>query len=171
MSLLVYNLTAAPLALNNGLLGIPKTVIPASTAGAGVRGEPWYASGDELQGLDATAYAALQTQQDAGLVTFEWQAFEEYPTGALQVLSYAIGPQITAAATIAPTSLIHHVTGATPIATITPPWGNFKGDLTLIPDSAFTTVTGGNIARATTAVLNVALKMTFDGTSWYPSYV
>jgi hypothetical protein len=85
MSLLVYNLTAAPLTLNNGLLGAPKTVIPASTAGAGVRGEPWYASGDELEGLDATAYAALQTQQSSGLVAFEWQFAPEYPTGTLVV--------------------------------------------------------------------------------------
>ena len=85
MSLLVYNLTAAPLALNNGLLGIAKTVIPASTAGAGVRGEPWYASGDELEGLDATAYAALQTQQLSALFAFEWTDAPEYPTGTLYV--------------------------------------------------------------------------------------
>jgi len=59
MSLLVYNLTAAPLVLANGL----STTIPASTAGAGVRGRPWYASGGELKGLTAPQYIALQAQQ------------------------------------------------------------------------------------------------------------
>jgi len=83
MSLLVYNLTAAPLVLANGL----GTTIPASTAGAGVRGEPWYASGAELNGRSVPEYTALQAQQDAGLVAFEWQAFEEYPTYPLLVAS------------------------------------------------------------------------------------
>ena len=87
MSLLVYNLTAAPLVLANGLLGVPKTTIPASTSGAGVRGEPWYASGDELEGLDATAYAALQLQQTSGLVAFEWSDAPEYDTYPLYVAS------------------------------------------------------------------------------------
>ena len=59
MSLLVYNLTAAPLLLANGL----STPIPASTAGVGVRGKPWYASGNELNGRSALEYTALQAQQ------------------------------------------------------------------------------------------------------------
>ena len=58
MSLLVYNLTAVPLVLANGL----STTIPASTAGVGVRGLPWYASGNELNGRSAPEYAALQAQ-------------------------------------------------------------------------------------------------------------
>ena len=81
MSLLVYNLTAAPLVLANGL----STTIPASTAGLGARGEPWYASGNELSGRSGAEYLALQAQQAAGNVTFEWQTFEEYPTYALIV--------------------------------------------------------------------------------------
>jgi hypothetical protein len=168
MSLLVYNLTAAPLVLANGL----STTIPASTAGAGARGEPWYASGDELNGRSGAEYLALQAQQDAGDVTFQWQSYEEYPTPGLSILPYAVGPLIVAAATIAPTTLISHVTGATVIKTITPPWSNFEGDLTLIPDDVggFATDTGGNIAKATAATQFRALKMTFDGTSWYPSY-
>lgn len=73
--------------------------------------------------------------------------------------------------TIAPTTSLHHVTGVGSIQTITIPFTGFVGSITLIPDGAFTTVTGGNIARATTAVLSQALIMTYDGTSWYPSYV
>jgi hypothetical protein len=60
MSLLVYNLTTAPLVLANGL----STTIPASTAGVGARGIPWYASGNELNGRSALEYTALQAQQD-----------------------------------------------------------------------------------------------------------
>ena len=87
-----------------------------------------------------------------------------------------VGTQITAAATITPTTPIVHVTGATPIATITVPAGMATagngGQITLIPDSAFTTLATGNIALASTAVLNRALIMTWDNTAakWYPAY-
>ncbi len=84
MSLLVYNLTAAPLTLANGLA----TVIPASTAGAGVRGLPWYAS-NELKGRSGTEYTAVQAQQDAGLVVFQWSDVPEYPVGTLVVEAVA----------------------------------------------------------------------------------
>ena len=83
MSLLVYNLTAVPLVLANGL----STTIPASTAGAGVKGEPWYASGNELEGRSVPEYTTLQAQQAAGLVTFEWQFAPEYDTYPLFVAS------------------------------------------------------------------------------------
>jgi hypothetical protein len=84
-----------------------------------------------------------------------------------------VGAILTAAATIAPTNAVHHVTGATAISTITPPSGLAKGSkLTLIPDAASgqSTTTGGNIALGTTMVQNKALILTWDGTSWYPSY-
>jgi len=81
MSLLVYNLTAAPLVLANGL----STTIPASTAGAGVRGRPWYASGNELNGRSGAEYLALQAQQTSNLVAFEWEQSPDYPTPGLQV--------------------------------------------------------------------------------------
>ena len=74
MPLLVYNLTTAPLTLANPL----KTVIPPSTAGLGARGEPWYSSGAELQGLAVSDYTNLQAQVDAGLVSYEWSASPEY---------------------------------------------------------------------------------------------
>lgn len=72
--------------------------------------------------------------------------------------------------TIAPTTALHHVTGAGSIQSITIPFAGFVGSITLIPDGAFTTVTGGNIAIASTAVVGKALTMTYDGTAWYPSY-
>jgi hypothetical protein len=82
----------------------------------------------------------------------------------------SVGPQITAAATIAPTNGIHHCTGATPIATITVPWPGFTGTIALVPDSAFTTVATGNISLASTAVVNKTLFLAFDGSKWNPSY-
>jgi hypothetical protein len=72
--------------------------------------------------------------------------------------------------TIAPTAGIHHVTGTGSIKTITPPVTGFVGSITLIPDGYFTTATGGNIGRASAAALGMTLIMTYDGTSWYPSY-
>ncbi|CAB4150491.1 hypothetical protein UFOVP1332_8 [uncultured Caudovirales phage] len=81
---------------------------------------------------------------------------------------------LAANTTIAPTTNVVRITSLTAaIQTITPPWGDFPGTITLIPKVAFTTVTGGNIGLATNAnVLNKALIMTyssFDNT-WYPSY-
>jgi hypothetical protein len=42
----------------------------------------------------------------------------------------------------------------------------------LIPTGIFTTTTAGNIALASTAVVNKALYMIYDPTTakWYPSY-
>jgi hypothetical protein len=87
MSLLVYNLTASPLTLNNGV----GTIIPPSGTSEGVRGKPWYSSGNELQGRFVAEYIALQAQQDQGLVSFVWPNYAEYPTPGLVV---QIGAQV-----------------------------------------------------------------------------
>jgi hypothetical protein len=84
-----------------------------------------------------------------------------------------VGAQLTAAATITLTNKVHHVTGATQITTINLPAGAAKGATwILIPDAASgqSTGTGGNIALASTLVQNKALQLTWDGTSFYPSY-
>jgi len=83
---------------------------------------------------------------------------------------------IASATTIAPTSPVFHVTGTATVSTITPPTGctaaGWSCKIMIIPDGAFLTATGGNIALATTAVVNRVLEMIYDpGTSlWYPSY-
>lgn len=81
---------------------------------------------------------------------------------------------LAADTTIAPTTNVVRITSLTnPIATITPPWGDFPGTITLIPKVAFTTTAAGNIALATNAnVLNKALIMTYSSfdNKWYPSY-
>lgn len=83
-------------------------------------------------------------------------------------------PTVASAATIAPTTSAAFVSGTAAIATITPPTslGSFGNQITLIPTGAFTTVATGNIALASTAVVNRALIMTYDATTtkWYPSY-
>jgi hypothetical protein len=89
----------------------------------------------------------------------------------------ALGTAIASATTIAPTGAgVFHVTGTTPIATMTPPTGctttGQPCQITLIPDGLWTTTTGGNFAIATTAVVSKALVETFDNATakWYPSY-
>jgi hypothetical protein len=78
---------------------------------------------------------------------------------------------IATATTIAATGSIFHITdAATPIQGILLPYAGFVGSITLLPDAAFTTITGGNIALGTTAVIGKALIMTYDGSAWYPSY-
>jgi hypothetical protein len=81
---------------------------------------------------------------------------------------------LSSSGTIAPTLPIHFVSGTTTISTITAPFpiSTTGGQITLIPTGAWSTNTAGNIALATTAVVNKALTMTWNsGTSkWYPSY-
>ncbi len=72
--------------------------------------------------------------------------------------------------TIAPTASMHHITGTGSIQNITVPATSFVGCEDFIPDAIFTTVTGGNIALGSTAVVGRVLRECFDGTSWYPSY-
>lgn len=89
------------------------------------------------------------------------------------IVNKSVGAQITAATTIAPTSNVQHITGATAVSTITLPAGAAAGWVfTLIPDdvSGQSTTTGGNIALGSTLVQHKALILTYDGTSFYPSY-
>jgi hypothetical protein len=81
---------------------------------------------------------------------------------------------IPSANTIAPTNPITFVSGTQLISTITPPtlFTVTGGQITLIPTGAWSTNLTGNIALATTGVVNRALIMTYDATTqkWYPSY-
>lgn len=104
-------------------------------------------------------------------------------TGTLTFPSFSVSGTIATSApagtlasatTIAPTQVVSFVSGTTAIATITPPSPISAGGgiIVLIPTAAFTTNTLGNIALASTAVINKALIMTYDSTTtkWYPSY-
>jgi hypothetical protein len=88
---------------------------------------------------------------------------------------WVMGTAIASAATIAPANGVVHVTGTTQINTITAPSGCLSGYaclVRLIPDGLWTTGTSGNIALATTAVVNRPLDLTYDQATlkWYPSY-
>jgi hypothetical protein len=86
-----------------------------------------------------------------------------------------IGTAIASATTIAPISAIVHVTGTTPISTLLVPSGcTIAGQgchVTLIPDGAWSTTTGGNIAIGSAAVVGQSLVMTYDPATalWYPN--
>lgn len=90
-----------------------------------------------------------------------------YPPG-FEVLRSPGGAQITvvgatlaSAATIAPVSLITHVTGVASIATITPPYAEFTGVIFLIADGAWTWTAAGNITVAATTVATVGKAYPF----------
>lgn len=90
------------------------------------------------------------------------------------VATGATAPTIASASTIAPTKSVTFVSGVTTINTITAPAGIAAagGQITIIPTGLWSTGTSGNIALATTAVVNKALIMVYDAqtTKWYPSY-
>jgi hypothetical protein len=85
--------------------------------------------------------------------------------------SFGASSVLASATTIAPTNAVHHISGTTAIATITvPAFCSPTCTLYLIPDGLFTTTTAGNISLASTAVVNKALVMVYDGTKFNPSY-
>ena len=82
-------------------------------------------------------------------------------------------PTLASAATITPTLKVCFVSGTTTINTIDKPADFVNGgQITLIPKGLWSTGTSGNIALATTAVVNRALVLTFDVVTnkRYPSY-
>jgi hypothetical protein len=119
-----------------------------------------------INGLSAIERMRIDS---AGVVTF---------TGSLKfknaLTTTTAASTIASATTIAPTAYITFVSGTTAIATITAPstMTGGGGQIVLIPTGAWTTNTTGNIALATTAVVNRALTLTYDSTTtkWYPSY-
>jgi len=85
-----------------------------------------------------------------------------------------IGPAIASATTVAPTALIHHVTGTTAIVNITPPDTAFSGLVIFIADGIWTWTAAGNIAvlGTVTAALKVVIFVYDPATAkWYPSSV
>lgn len=77
-----------------------------------------------------------------------------------------------ASATVTPPAQTFKISGTSAITTIATPAGWKAGMcLNIIPTGNFTTSTsGGNIAKASTAVTGRVLKMCFGGVLWYPSY-
>jgi hypothetical protein len=78
------------------------------------------------------------------------------------------GPAIASAATITVSHPVHKITGTAEITTINPPFTGFVGKILLIATAAFTTATGGNVAKAFTAVASEGTEWYYDGSTWYP---
>ncbi len=86
-------------------------------------------------------------------------------------LALATGATVASGTKVTATGQVFAVSGTAAIATIDVPWaGTFTGPLVLIPTGAWTTNTTGNIALASTAVVNKAMIMTYVNSKWYPSY-
>jgi lysophospholipase L1-like esterase len=152
-------------ACGNGSVSMTGSFNLCAGQGANV-GASTASSAQVLSGTNSTG----GTFQFSNINFLDWQG-----NGNINLIKRTVGSAIAAAATIAPTNALTHITGTTAIDTITVPTvvvsgGSFRGCLTLIPDAAFTTTTAGNIAAASTAVVNKALEMCYDGTKWYPSY-
>lgn len=89
------------------------------------------------------------------------------------IIMHQNGSVIAAATTITPVAAQFHVNGTTAIVNITAPAACISGcEIVVIPDAVWTTTTAGNIALATTAVVNRAIKFVYDAVAvkWYPSY-
>ena len=101
-------------------------------------------------------------------ITLSWvpgfQNYAQYPRVTAAVAS--------AAGTITPSGPLFHVTGTAAITGFVIPVGFQYGSFSIIPDGGFTTTTAGNIAIASTAVVNKLLTFTWDDTNskFVPSY-
>lgn len=120
----------------------------------------------------------LDTGTNNASHTMQWENvnfLDDSGNASFKTVGVQSVPTIASAATIAPTSSLIKVSGTTAITTITPPvvaqnGAAFRGCIKIIPTGAFTTATGGNIALASTAVVNRVMDECYDGTQWYPSY-
>lgn len=84
-----------------------------------------------------------------------------------------VGSTVASATTITPTGTYFVVSGTTAIATITVPAGWAPGmAIEIQPSGVFATTTAGNIGLVSSAsVVGRVMRLTWDGTKWWPSYV
>jgi hypothetical protein len=97
----------------------------------------------------------------------------EYPERfAVGGLSNSImGGDLASGATIAPTALIHNVTGAAAVVNITPPWPAFGGLVIFVAQGIFTWTAAGNIAVAgTSTAVGRCVGFVYNPVTakWYP---
>lgn len=92
----------------------------------------------------------------------------EWSNTASYWYSSPTGSALTSAATITPTSALHHVTGTVSVTTIATTNVPATGALTLVCDAACVFGTGGNISVGFTGVANSSYEFVWDGTAWRP---
>lgn len=81
-----------------------------------------------------------------------------------------IGPLLQSQDSLTVTAKYHHVAGTAAIKHIVVPPTFSGGEVKLIPDAAWTTVTGGNIGATSTAVPGKVITLVYDGVKWWPTY-
>jgi hypothetical protein len=118
-----------------------------------------------LKSLQLTTTALYpQTTQNTDLGKYN----KLYKVVWAQMHATNVGADLASASTITPTDGIHEVTGTAAIGTITLPFANFTGRLTLRASGAWTTTTAGNIGAAMTAASGYSYDFDYDGTTWWP---
>jgi hypothetical protein len=102
-------------------------------------------------------------------ITQTWVPSWGNPSGDAFAVTAAVA---SAAGAILPSGPLFHVTGVAAITGFTIPVGFTGGSFSIIPDGIFTTTTAGNIAIASTSVVNKILTFTWDATNakFVPSY-
>jgi len=86
-------------------------------------------------------------------------------------MNSCMGADLASGATVAPTSLIHNVTGAAAVVNITVPWPAFAGVVYFIAQGIFTWTAAGNIAVAgTSTAVGRAVGFLYNPVigKWYP---
>jgi len=154
----------------------PANYYDAQDAGAGlvepVAGTPCTASTQRvLPKLSVATGRAWNCATSTTSTVQLWSAFDP----GVPVVEGAVLALSTAGTTIAPTNPLHHVSGtSSAFATITVPAALApNGCLALIPDAVWTsTASGGNIAVASTAIVNKVMTFCYDSVNskWVPSY-
>ncbi len=148
--------------------------IGGSTSGTGTPIFGVLASNQNSSGLGRTA---ITVYDNNNVVTYNNQLDDG--NGNQLIKGYAVfggallsatAPAVASAASIyLPRSPVH-VSGTAAISSITPPAGTSAtvgATIVLIPDGAWTTVTGGNIYAAGTATAGVPVTAVYDGSKWY----
>lgn len=155
--------------VNVAAAGVAKVMLYADTLTSNVgqlRGKQTGTTGGQV---------SIQTKRDASTPAdaITWDNLQNTIINGL-LATAAAAPTIASSNTIAPTKPITFISGVTVLKTITAPSpiSAGGGQITLIPTGLWSTDLTGNIALATTAVVNKALIMTYDTTTgkWYPSY-
>jgi hypothetical protein len=116
----------------------------------------------------------VDSGQFLGAVSFAPTSLPTYQS----FFGLSMGSVLASAGTVTPTTQVMHVSGTAAINTITPPsqsncaTAGSACQITFIPDGLWTTTTSGNIALASTAIVNQPLIFTYDPVAklWYPSY-
>lgn len=149
---------------------------------------PSVASGNTLTSAIGVGYNALVGAAGAGQLgtgtnatanTLQWQTWnflDNAGNSYFNIPRKTLGTAIASATTIAPVAGVTHITGTAAITTITPPTfcttAGQSCHLIFIPDGIYTTLTGGNIAIVSTAVVSKPMSFDYDPATalWYPSY-